>query len=114
LTSSVKFRKPVKPLGVQEMFWDITMRVGKSQVSPASQEGKRNAQGWLFRAAGPVGTIRDGADPAGRQPQYALAVFRLERAEVLHRVIGCRRVADRLGGFVLRLKKLRAAGWGVA
>jgi hypothetical protein len=114
LTSTAKFRRSSKALGIQETFWDIIMRVGQSQVAPASQEGKRNAQGWLLRAAGPVGSLKSGGGPDGDQAQYALALFRLERAEELLRVIGCRRVADRLGGFVVRIKKLRQARWGAA
>ena len=114
MTTATKPHKTPKPVGIQETFWDIIMRVGQSQVAPASQEGKRNAQGWLLRAAGPVGTIKSGADAAGGKPQYALALFRLERAEALLRVIGCRGVADRLGCFMVRIKKLREARWGAA
>jgi len=114
LTSPAKFRQSSKALGIQETFWDIIMRVGQSQVAPASREDKRNAQGWLLRAAGPVGAIKAGPHAAGSPAVYALALFRLERAEALLRVLGCRRVADQLGGFAARLRKLRELQWGAA
>ena len=83
-------------------------------MAPASQDGKRSAQDWLLRAAGPVGAIKNGGSSAGEKPEYALALFRLERAAGLLRAIGSDRLADRLDAFMARLRKLREARWGAA
>ena len=83
-------------------------------MAPTLREDKRSAQDWLLRAAGPVGAIKNGGGDAGGEAQYALALFRLARAEALLRTIGSNRLADRLEGFMGRLRKLRAAQWGPA
>jgi len=113
MTASCKTRRFPKSPGVQGAFWEIIASVEQSRVVPASQDHKRSAQDWLLRAAGPVEAIKNGGDSSGEKAEYALALFRLWRAEGLLRVIGSDRLAGRLDSFMTRLKKLRAARWGV-
>jgi len=114
LAAADRSRRPPRPDGVQEKFWEIIALVEQTRMAPALLADKRSAQNWLLRAAGPVGAIKNGGGDAGGEGHYALALFRLARAEALLRTIGSSRLADRLEGLMGRLRKLRAARWGPA